>query len=337
MRALRQNDPVPIPVILDVDTGVDDALALLFAAAHPELDLIGVSCVAGNASLERVVENSLRVLAVAGAGHVPVAAGAHRPLIEPARDAGHVHGANGLAGIELPPAAREAEADGAVAFLRRTILEHPEPVTLVTLAPQTNVALLLRTHPGVVDNIARIVFMGGSAGPGNATAVAEFNVWHDPEAAAIVLSSGVPLYMYGLDVFERVAVPQDVALELAASADPRAALVGQLLNHRIRDTEGGESVYLGHIGDAGAVCSIVAPDALRTERLPVRVELAGYGRGQTVVDRRRFPGEDLFHGLADGWAEVEVALGIDDERIANLFLDAVVPGRAADAAPADAG
>mgnify|MGYP001489643804 CR=1 FL=1 len=197
----------------------------------------------------------------------------------------------------------------------------------MTLAPQTNIALLLRTHPEVTSNIARIVFMGGAAGAGNATAVAEFNVWHDPEAAAIVLDSGVPLYMYGLDVFERVSVPQEVALELAASADPVSSLVGQLINHRIRDRDGGESVYLGHIGDAGAVCSIVAPDALRTEHLPVRVELAGYGRGQTIVDRRQFPGEDLFHGLADGWVDVEVALEIDDERIANLFLDTVTARR----------
>ncbi|RQP12032.1 MAG: nucleoside hydrolase [Microbacteriaceae bacterium] len=325
--ALRQNVPVPIPVILDVDTGVDDALALLFAASHPELDLVAVSCVAGNASLPLVVDNTLRVLHAVGADHVPVAAGAQRPLIEPARDAGHVHGGDGLAGIQLPPAERAAEPEVAVEFLRRTILAHPEPVTLVTLAPQTNIALLLRTYPEVTENIARVVFMGGAAGAGNATAVAEFNVWHDPEAAAIVLDSGVPLYMYGLDVFERVSVPQEVALELVASADPVSSLVGQLVNHRIRDRDGAESVYLGHIGDAGAVCSIVAPDALRTEHLPVRVELAGYGRGQTIVDRRQFPGEDLFHGLADGWVDVEVALEIDDERIANLFLDTVTKRR----------
>ncbi|GMA91488.1 nucleoside hydrolase [Homoserinibacter gongjuensis] len=197
---------MPIPVILDVDTGVDDALALLFAAAHPELDLIGVSCVAGNAPLLQVVENTLRVLALAGATDVPVAAGAHRPLIESPRDASHVHGADGLAGVELPPAVRTAESDGAVAFLRRRILASPEPVTLVALAPQTNLALLLRTHPEVTANIGRIVFMGGSASVGNATALAEFNVWHDPEAASIVLGSGVPLFMYGLDVFNHVSV-----------------------------------------------------------------------------------------------------------------------------------
>jgi pyrimidine-specific ribonucleoside hydrolase len=318
---------MPIPVILDVDTGVDDALALLFAAAHPELELIGVSCVAGNASLERVLDNTLRVLALARATDVPVAAGAHRPLIEPARDASHVHGADGLAGVELPPAEREAEPDTAVAFLRRRILEHPEPVTLVALAPQTNLALLLRTHPEVVANIARIVFMGGSASVGNATALAEFNVWHDPEAASIVLGSGVPLLMYGLDVFNRVAVPRAEAEALAASAELHASVVGRLLDHRIAAPDGTRGDYIGWIGDAGAVCSLVAPDAFRVDRLPVRVELAGYGRGQTVVDRREHPGEDAAHGLTTEWAAVDVALEVDAERVARLFLDTVLPGR----------
>lgn len=316
---------MPTPILLDVDTGVDDALALMFAVAHPELDVLGVSCVAGNASLERVVDNTLRVLALAGAADVPVAAGAHRPLIEAARDAGHVHGASGLADVELPPARRRAEPENAVQFLRRTILAHPEPVTLVALAPQTNLALLLRTHPEVVGNIARIVFMGGSASIGNATALAEFNVWHDPEAAAVVLGSGVPLTMYGLDVFTRVSVPAATAAALAASPELLTSVVGRLLDHRIAGPDGAHP-YLGWIGDAGAVCSIVAPDAFRFSRLPVRVELAGYGRGQTVVDRREIPGEDTVHGTTDGWASVDVALEVDAPRVTGLFLDTVLPG-----------
>lgn len=315
---------MPTPIILDVDTGVDDALALMFAVAHPELDLLGVSCVAGNASLDRVVDNTLRVLALAGAADVPVAAGADRPLIEPARDAGHVHGADGLAGVQLPPAARAAESERAITMLRRLILDRPEPVTLVALAPQTNLALLLRIHPEVAQNIERIVFMGGSASIGNATALAEFNVWHDPEAASVVLGSGVPLTMYGLDVFNHVSVPEATAAALAASSDLRASVVGRLLDHRIAGPDGAHP-YLGWIGDAGAVCSIVAPDAFGFSRLPVRVELAGYGRGQTVVDRRDIPGEDSVHGTADGWATVDIALQVDAPRVAKLFLDTVLP------------
>ena len=315
---------MPTPIVLDVDTGVDDALALMFAAAHPQLDLLGVSCVAGNASLERVVDNTLRVLALVGADEVPVAAGADRPLVEAARDAGHVHGADGLAGVQLPEAHRAAEPERAVTMQRRLILDHPEPVTLVALAPQTNLALLLRTHPEVVQNLERIVFMGGSASIGNATALAEFNVWHDPEAAAIVLDSGVPLTMYGLDVFNHVSVSEATAAALVASTEVRASVVGRLLDHRIAGPDGAHP-YLGWIGDAGAVCSIVAPDAFGFARLPVRVELAGYGRGQTVVDRREIPGEDSVHGGADDWALVDVALEVDAQRVAALFLDTVLP------------
>ena len=317
---------MPTPIVLDVDTGVDDALALLFAVAHPELDLLGVSCVAGNASLERVVDNTLRVLALAGAHEVPVAAGADRPLIEDARDAGHVHGVDGLAGVRLPEAGRSAEPDRALTMLRRLILEHPEPVTLVALAPQTNLALLLSTHPEVAENLERIVFMGGSASIGNATALAEFNVWHDPEAASIVLGSGVSLTMYGLDVFNNVSVPEATADELVASSDLLTSVVGRLLDHRITGPDG-KHPYLGWIGDAGAVCSIVAPDAFGFARLPVRVELAGYGRGQTVVDRRATPGEDAVHGVSGDWATVDVALEVDAPRVADLFLDTVLPGR----------
>jgi pyrimidine-specific ribonucleoside hydrolase len=312
-----------IPLILDVDTGVDDALALLAAVRHPGLDLLAVSCVTGNASLDRVVENTMRVLDAAGAPAIPVAAGAVRPLIAPPRSAGHVHGEDGLAGIALPESARVPDPEGAVAMLRRVILAHPEPVTVVALAPQTNLALLLRIHPEVAGNIARIVFMGGSAAIGNATAVAEFNIWHDPEAAAAVIDSGIPCYMYGLDVFMRVAIDETHALELTSHPDAGVALAGRLLSHRIAFSADEEAVYSGLIGDAGAVCALIDPEALRVEHLPVRVELTGYGRGQTIVDRRARGGEDLVHGTAGDWISMDVALEVDAGRLAEVFLGAI--------------
>ncbi|TYL54233.1 nucleoside hydrolase [Agromyces mariniharenae] len=317
----RYGDPMSVPVILDVDTGVDDALAIMFAVRHPGLDLLGISCVAGNAPLAQVVDNTLRVLDAVGAPDVPVAAGTARPLLEAPREARHVHGADGLGGIALPPTTRQPEPVAAVELLRRLILEHDRPVTLVALAPQTNLALLLRTYPEVAGNLERIVFMGGSASVGNATAVAEFNVWHDPEAAAIVLDSGVPAYMYGLDVFNRVAVDHETAVALEHGDDRLGRVVGALIGNRVALSEDERAEYTGLIGDAGAVCSIVDPLAIGTEVRPVRVELAGYGRGQTLVDRRDFAGEDMVHGLAGEWTQVEVALDVDAERLARLFLD----------------
>ncbi|WP_254664759.1 nucleoside hydrolase, partial [Streptomyces prasinopilosus] len=167
----------------------------------------------------------------AGAPAVPVARGAGRPLIEAPRPASHVHGHDGMGDLGLPAPRRAPAGVDAVTLLHREILASPRPVTLVPIAPLTNIALLLRTHPEVTRNIERIVFMGGAAGAGNATPVAEFNVWHDPEAAAILLTAGVPITMYGLDVFNRVVVPAAEVHRLRASTEPGARLAGDLLAH----------------------------------------------------------------------------------------------------------
>jgi pyrimidine-specific ribonucleoside hydrolase len=312
----------PTPVILDVDTGVDDALALLLAVRSPDLDLRAVTCVAGNADVDQVVRNTLIVLDAAGAGDVPVARGADRPLLEPPRHARQVHGADGMADLGLADSRRLPRDTSAVELLRATIEASDAPVTLVPLAPMTNIALLLRTHPGLAERIERIVFMGGSAAIGNATAVAEFNIWHDPEAAAVVLSSGVPLTMYGLDVFYDVTVDAATAQALAGSDEPGAQLAGRLISHQVRRLGGAA----GAIGDAGAVAVVIAPDLVTTRRHPVRVELSGtWTRGQTVVDRRLVPGEgDDPRGLPPGG--IDVALEIDGDRARQLFLEVVAPG-----------
>ena len=320
---------MPIPVVLDVDTGVDDACALLLAARHPGLDLRAVSCVAGNADVDQVVRNTLTVLAAAGRDDVPVARGADRPLLEPARPARHVHGHDGMGDLGLPAPARAADPRHAVELLRdvlRASAGTGERITLVPLAPLTNIALLLRTHPEVAAGLERIVFMGGAALVGNATAAAEFIVWHDPEAAAIVLDAatdlGVPVTMYGLDVFYGPLVSLDQARMLTASADPAAQLAGRLIAtqcHRFAQDA-------ATIGDAGAVCAVVAPEALTTRRLPVRVELTGaWTRGQTVVDRRDQQ-SDLAHdphGLAP--AVIDVALDVDGDRYTGLWLRTLGP------------
>ncbi|MEU4034291.1 nucleoside hydrolase [Streptomyces collinus] len=315
----------PIPVIIDCDTGVDDALALLFAVRHPGLDLRAVTCVAGNTDVDGVVRNTLTVLERAGAPAIPVARGAERPLIEPARSARHVHGADGMGDLGLPaPARRPVDVD-AVTLLRREILAAPGPVTLIPTAPLTNIALLLRTHPEVTRNIERIVFMGGAVTTGNATAVAEFNVWHDPEAAAILLTAGVPITMYGLDVFMRVVVPGADVHRLRASADPGTRLAGDLLAYR-PTTQGGEPDVeeAGGLGDAGAVCAVADPAGISTRRLPVEVALApGPARGQTLVDRRPRPGESEIHEGAREQALVDVALDVDVDRFVKLYLETV--------------
>lgn len=317
----------PIPVIIDCDTGVDDALALLFAVRHPAIDLRAVTCVAGNTDVDGVVRNTLTVLEQAGAPEIPVARGAERPLIEPPRSARHVHGHDGMGDLGLPAPRRTPAGVDAVTLLRREILASPRPVTLVPTAPLTNIALLLRTHPEVTRNIERIVFMGGAAGAGNASPVAEFNVWHDPEAAAILLTAGVPITMYGLDVFTRVVVPGADVRRLRAAEEPGARLAGELLAHRpaapgSRPDDPEEDA--GGLGDAGAVCAVVDPEGLVTHRLPVEVSLApGPTRGQTVVDRRARIGEAELHEGTREQPLVDVALDVDVERYVKLYLGAV--------------
>ncbi len=319
-----------MPVILDVDTGVDDACALLLAALHPDLELRAVTCVGGNASVDDVVRNTLMVLDTAGRTDVPVARGAARPLLEPGREARHVHGDDGMADLGWPSSDRHPDGRHAVELLRDLlrVAARGGPaarVTLVPLAPMTNVALLLRTYPDAAAGLREIVFMGGAAQAGNATASAEFNVWHDPEAAAIVLESaaelGIPVVMYGLDVFYDVRVSREQAAELiAVGGRGPAELAGRLIDYQCGRFGQPDAT----IGDAGAVCAVIDRVGLTTTRRPVRVELAGaYSRGRTVVDRRDWPGDLAHdpHGVAS--ALVEVALSVDADRYAELWLHTV--------------
>ncbi|WP_245934103.1 nucleoside hydrolase [Branchiibius hedensis] len=308
-----------IPVILDVDTGVDDACALLLAGRHPALDLRAVSCVGGNAPVDDVVRNTLIALHAAGRDDVPVARGADRPLLEAPVDARHVHGDDGMGDLGWPPAARRADPRHAVELLRDTLLASPERITLIPLAPMTNIALLLRSYPQVAPKIERIVFMGGAADVGNATASAEFNVFHDPEAAAIVLAAtaelGIAVTMYGLDVFYAPVVSREQAAALTSSEAAR--LGGALITFQC-DRFGSAAAT---IGDAGAVCAVIDPAGLTTRELPMRVELGGsWSRGRTIVDRRDWDG-DMSHDPHGPAPRIEVALEVDAARYANLWLE----------------
>jgi pyrimidine-specific ribonucleoside hydrolase len=317
------------PVILDVDTGLDDACALLLAARHPDLDLRAVTCVGGNVGLDQVVRNTLTVLDAAGRPDVPVARGAARPLLEPGREARHVHGLDGLGDLEWPRSTRTTDGRHAVELLRDVLLDavrRGELLTLVPVAPMTNIALLLSTYPEAAAGLGEIVFMGGSAGIGNATASAEFNVWTDPEAAAIVLSVAgelqIPLTMYGLDVFYDVEITLAQARELIAGGGP-GEFAGRLIEHRCR-LYGTEAAT---IGDGGAVCAVIDPDGLTTQPFPLRVELSGsWSRGRTIVDAREWSG-DLStdpHGVAP--SVVQVATAVDGPRYADLWLRTVGQG-----------
>jgi pyrimidine-specific ribonucleoside hydrolase len=320
----------PVPLVLDVDTGIDDACALLLAALHPGLDLRGVTCVGGNAPLPDVVRNTLTVLESAGqSAHigVPVAAGAARPLLERPVDARHVHGSDGMGDLGMPAPHLPLDPRHAVTLLRDLVdagSEEGRPLTLVPLAPMTNIALFARTHPESFARLGRIVFMGGGAMVSNATAAAEFNVFHDPEATAIVLEAcaehEVPALMYGLDVFYDPTITLDQGRALINLGTPPALLAGGLIDYACRRFASDTAT----IGDAGAVATLLLPEAVRTQRLPVRVELSGtWTRGRTIVDLRDWAGDMDHdpHGLAE--AVIDVALELDGPAIADLWLRTV--------------
>jgi pyrimidine-specific ribonucleoside hydrolase len=206
---------VPIPIILDCDPGHDDAIALLLAVASPELELLGVTTVHGNQTVEKTTANAIRVLDLVGRADVPIAAGAGSPLVRELTVASHVHGTSGLDGPALAAPSRAPRAERAVLFLERTIAASPLPVTLVATGPLTNIAELLGRTGGA--NVERIVSMGGSIAEGNMTPAAEFNIWADPEAAQQVFHAGLDTTMIGLDVTHRALTTPALQARLRAT------------------------------------------------------------------------------------------------------------------------
>jgi inosine-uridine nucleoside N-ribohydrolase len=276
-----------IPVLVDCDPGQDDAIALLLALASPEVEVLGVTTVAGNQTIDKVTANALRVLELAGRADVPVAAGADQPLVGELVVAADAHGETGLDGPDLPkPRSRPVEQH-AVDFLAERLAASERPVTLVPLGPLTNVALLLAERPEAAWRIERIVLMGGAIAEGNMTPSAEFNVWVDPEAAAHVFASGLEVTMVGLDVTNRAVLTPEHADELRARG-PVGKAVAEMLDfygafYREAYDHGGCPVH-----DALAVARVVRPELVTTRELHVQVDVSdGICRGRTVVDMRR--------------------------------------------------
>jgi pyrimidine-specific ribonucleoside hydrolase len=309
---------VPKPIVMDVDTGIDDALAILYAVAHPELELLGLSCVAGNVPLDQVVINTCRVLDAACAANIPVAAGAAQPLIERAhREGGGPHGSNGLGGIQLPALSSQPSPLHAVELLHRLIMDAAEPVSLVTLAPKTNLALLLAGHPEIAVRLGQIIFMGGSPSKD-----AEFNVWQDPEAAAYVIQSPIPTQMYGVDLFDRLVIEQ-ADIERFWDHDHSAIrLVAELLDKRRPQHDGLRNHEVGLLGDAGALLLLTNPEAFVIEELPVHVGLEGASRGQTIVAREATE-KDQSWPDPHAWPRIRVVVDIDVAKATSAFVETI--------------
>jgi inosine-uridine nucleoside N-ribohydrolase len=298
-------------IILDTDPGHDDAIALLLALASPELELLGVTTVSGNQTLDKTTANALKILEFVERTDVPVHVGAARPLVREQWAAADVHGESGLDGPDLPDPKTEPREGHAVDFVAAQAEEH-DGVVLVPVGPLTNVGLLLAKYPGIERRIARVVLMGGAIAEGNVTPAAEFNIWADPEAAHRVFTSGIDVTMVGLDVTHKaLLVPEKVdALRGAGSV---GELVAQLYDfyhgHHVR-TYGWEG---SPVHDALAVAHVIRDDFLETQHRHVQVDIGPEpGRGRTYVDLWKRTGNE---------PNAQVGVGVDGPAFIEFLIE----------------
>jgi pyrimidine-specific ribonucleoside hydrolase len=301
------------PIVIDCDPGHDDAVAILLALGAQEVELLGVTTTFGNCAVADATRNAQRVLALAGRADVPVAVGAAGPIVGDAHLGNYVHGTSGLDGPVLPEPQRPPVDEPAVEFLARTLTSSPEPVTVVAIGPITNVALLLRDHPEVRSKVAEIIFMGGSTERGNHTPTAEFNTYADPEALDIVLRSGLPLRMVGLNLTHQALATPDVVKRMAAMEHTVGRTCAEWMGffggsyNRIWEFEAPP------VHDPCTIAAIIDPSVIEWREAFVATELRGtWTRGTTVVD--------LFGRYPDEAANVSVAMKLEAERYWDLVL-----------------
>jgi inosine-uridine nucleoside N-ribohydrolase len=308
---------MPLPFLLDTDPGIDDAMALLFALASPELELLGITTVFGNVAVEQTARNALHILDVGGRPDLPVVAGAAQPLVRPPFASSGFHGADGLGNLNLPAPERAPTewAGGAPAFIADTVLARPGEITLIAVGPLTNLAHALQHEPRLASAVRQVILMGGAVYcPGNITPVAEANIYHDPEAARLVFAAGWPVTLVGLDVtMQTCQTPADLEA-LARVGTPVADFVARLLPCYLQSYQTRHGLNVVPTHDPSAIAFALDPSLFTTRRVPLYVEIEGRCSGQTVADPRR---------LWDPLPEINVCTAVDAPRLLNLFHDRI--------------
>ncbi len=274
-------------IIIDTDPGQDDAVAILLALASEELQVLGITCVAGNVPLRLTAENARKVLELTKYTNVPVFAGAEHPISRKLVTAEHVHGKTGLDGPILDPPKIRLQEIGAVEFIINTVFSHSkEKVTICTLGPLTNIALAFRKEPRIKKLIEQVVMMGGGFFEGgNITPAAEFNIYVDPEAAAEVLGSGIPVVMLPLDVTHKALTSRRRIEAFRDIGNKAGTAIAEMLDFFERfDVEkyGSEG---GPLHDPNVIAYLLRPDFYGGRKVNVEVEInSDLTRGMTVVD-----------------------------------------------------
>ena len=307
------SDHAPTPVLLDCDPGHDDAVAILLALGSPGVRLLGITTCFGNCAVEDATRNAQRVLALVGREDVPVAVGASGPMRGELALGNYVHGASGLDGPDLPEPTVAPVDETATELLTRCLTESPEPVTVVVTGPMTNLGELLAERSDLTGRIREIVFMGGSTERGNHTPAAEFNAFADPEALDVVLRSGVPLRMVGLNLTHQALATPEVVKRMSAMPHEVGRTCAAWMGFFGDSYERIWEFAAPPVHDPCTIAPLLDPDVIGWRSCFVAVELDGtWTRGATVVD--------LFDRLPDYRPNCAVALKLDAERYWDLVL-----------------
>jgi inosine-uridine nucleoside N-ribohydrolase len=302
-------------IILDVDTGTDDAVALMTAALSPDIELVGATVVNGNTVLDSCVENTLRVFEWIGMPEVPVFRGMSRPIARSQakhNPATRIHGDK----LDLPEATITAQPQHAVDWLIDTYLASDGDITLVPVGPLTNIAMAIQKEPRILEKIPEIVLMGGAHDHGNATASAEFNIWLDPEAAHVVVNCGRPIRIVPLDATHRALVSGEDCVALRALGTPAGEAAARFVEKRIEGYDATQPMHragAAPVHDALAVCAVIDPSILTTHFIPVDVETGGVlSDGRTVCDFRFRSGKP---------ANVQFAMDADEPKFVRMLTE----------------
>ncbi|WP_309337494.1 nucleoside hydrolase [Actinomyces oris] len=303
-------------ILLDCDPGHDDAVAMMLAWGNPSIELLGVTTVGGNQTLDKVTRNALSVATVVGMHDVPIAAGCRLPLVRPVEIAPDVHGDSGLDGVELPEPAAELDPRHGVDLIIETIMSNePGTVTLVPTGPLTNIAMAARKEPRIVERVQEVVLMGGGYHVGNWSPVAEFNIKVDPEAAHIVFNEKWPIVMVGLDLTHQALATDEVAERIAAVPGSVSQFTLGLFTFFRKAYQDAQGFEFPPVHDPCTLAYLIDPTIVETVKVPLDVELNGsLTTGMTVADFRAPAPEDC---------HTKVATRLDAPRFWGLVVDAI--------------
>lgn len=316
LREKGEKNFVKHKIILDCDPGHDDAIAILLAAHHPEIELLAITTVAGNQSVAKTTRNALKVCSLANVRTIPIAMGMDRPLLRPARHAADIHGESGLDGPYVPEPDLAPVPQHGVDLLIDRLMNSEGEITLVATGPLTNIAMALRREPAIAARIKAISLMGGAIGVGNVSANAEFNIWADPEAASIVFACGCPITMVPLEVTHQALATDEIIGRLRGANRRVTAFAADLLlffADRYRNVFGFSAPP---VHDPCAVAAVVAPEIIATHMMYVEIETSSeLTLGRTVCD---------IYGKMGKAPNVRVGYALDVERFWDILVSTLL-------------